>query len=102
MPPTHTHTGQTRSLPGTQAEARAGFCLPLCCLQAPAYFRLKFLCMFVFFFPFSKLHKARDAEHIGVRRANPHPNAGSGREPCQSLRVVGSTQNHCSSNCQAT
>lgn len=55
----------------------------------------------IFFFPFSKLHKARDTEHISVHRANPHPNAGSGREPCQSLRV-GSTQKHCSSNCQVT
>lgn len=73
------------------------FCLHPRCLRATAYFKLKFLCVFVFFFSFSKLQKTREARHVSVCGANPHPNTGSGREPCQSLRA-GSTWSLCSSN----
>lgn len=76
------------------------FCLHPHCLRATAYFKLKFLCVFVlcfFFFFFPKLQKTREALHVSACGANPHLNTGSGREPCQSLRA-GSTWSHYSSN----
>lgn len=46
------------------------FCLHPHCLRATAYFKLKFLCVCVFF-PFPKLQKTREARHVSVCGANP-------------------------------